>query len=97
MPASRPGGRQRRQIVYSDQSSIEPITKMSPRLSRNARSCARLPWARIVSTPASDTMTPANCTLDSRRRKNSHDSAMIITGAKEFRMTPLAKVRRTKP
>ena len=61
-------------------------------LRRNAASAASEPCDRIVSTPASDTTMPATCSDASRSRSSSHDSATIITGMNEFRMTPFIAV-----
>ena len=51
-----------------------------------------LPWVRIASTPASDTITPATCSGARRSCKNIHESVMIITGMNELRITPLVTV-----
>ena len=44
-----------------DHIAIDRMTRRSPPLSRNVASTSRLPCDRIVSTPASDTPTPASC------------------------------------
>ena len=62
------------------------MMKRSPRLSVSVASVSRLPRERIASTPESETATPASWIADKRWRRNTHESAMIITGMNEFRI-----------
>src|SRR5438105_466090 len=89
---SSAGGRQRRQIVYVDHIAIDSTTSRSPPFTRKAARAESDPPDSIVSTPTSDIATPASCGAESRSRRKIHDSATIITGMNEFRITPFVAV-----